>query len=166
MTLNEQIFWGSIVLGICSLLQVLVVARGILAIQSMSRKFTETPRWWHTYAILCTAFAVAVFGHTLQIWVWAFALLNADGMEVLTSRQEAVYFSIVTYTSLGYGDVTLTSDHNIFGAFASVTGLLSFGLSTAFLVGLFTSLFQARNQGQGQGQGALDFLPEKPSDKP
>lgn len=161
MTLNEQIFWGSVVLGLCCLLQVFMVARGIVTIQSMARRFSQSHRWWHTYAILCSAFAVVVLSHTLQVWIWAFALLRAEGMEILSTRHEAVYFSLVTYTTLGYGDVTLTADHNIYGAFASVTGMLSFGLSTAFLVGLFTSLYQANNN----GRNALDFFDTTPDEK-
>ena len=64
------------------------------------------------------------------------------GVEVLQDWNSAVYFSLVSYTSLGYGDVVLGPGARIFGAFSSVTGLLSFGLSTAFLVALMTRLLK------------------------
>ena len=54
----------------------------------------------------------------------------------------ALYFSLVTFTTLGYGDIVLGEGLRIFGAFASVTGLLAFGLSTAFLVALMTRMFE------------------------
>ena len=41
-----------------------------------------------------------------------------------------------------FGDVVLGEGLRIFGAFASVTGLLAFGLSTAFMVALFTQVFK------------------------
>ena len=63
-------------------------------------------------------------------------------MGVLPDIGEAIYFALVTYTTLGYGDVTLPTGYRIFGAFGSVTGLLAFGLSTALLVGLFGRLMQ------------------------
>ena len=52
----------------------------------------------------------------------------------------AVYFSLVTYTTLGYGDIVLAENIRLYGALASVTGLLAFGLSTAFLVAVFAKL--------------------------
>ena len=55
--------------------------------------------------------------------------------ESFESWNTAVYFSIATYTTLGYGDVVLDEGHRIFAAFGAMTGMLAFGISTAFLVG-------------------------------
>ena len=51
-----------------------------------------------------------------------------------------VELGLVTYTTVGYGDVIVGPDYRLFAAMAAVTGLLNFGLSTAFLVGLFGRL--------------------------
>lgn len=64
--------------------------------------------------------------------------------DVLPDWNSALYFSLVTFTTLGYGDIVLGEGLRIFGAFASVTGLLAFGLSTAFMVALMTRVFQER----------------------
>jgi len=53
---------------------------------------------------------------------------------------ESIYFSLVTYAALGYGDVVLGEHFRIFGAMESVTGLLMFGITTAFLVGYFSQV--------------------------
>jgi hypothetical protein len=58
------------------------------------------------------------------------------GFGAFSDLATALYFSLVTYTTLGYGDFVLGPDIRIFASFAAVTGLLTFGLSTAFLVGL------------------------------
>jgi hypothetical protein len=78
--------------------------------------------------------AIAVLSHTIQIWALALVTLTVGA---LPSIAESTYFSLVTYTTFGYGDVTLAPEHRIFGAMGAVTGLLAFGLSTALLVGLF-----------------------------
>ena len=70
-------------------------------------------------------------GHTIQVWLWAVAFVWGGALPTLS---DAVYFSIVTYTTLGYGDITIGPESRIFGAMSAVTGLLNFGLSTAFLV--------------------------------
>ena len=74
-----------------------------------------------------------MLSHTVQVWLWAWALV---GVGTLRDWNSAIYFSLVSYTSLGYGDVILGPGARIFGAFSSVTGLLFFGISTAFLVAL------------------------------
>ncbi|MEY8838159.1 ion channel, partial [Cribrihabitans sp. XS_ASV171] len=79
--------------------------------------------------------------HTIQVWIWALVWV---GFDILPDWNEAIYFSLVTYTTLGYGDITLGPDVRIFGAFASVTGILAIGLSTAFLVALMARLFEGR----------------------
>jgi voltage-gated potassium channel Kch len=78
-------------------------------------------------------FGLLVLSHTVQVWIWAIVLI---WLEALPNLFEAIYFSLVTYTTLGYGDVVLSDNHKIFGAMASVTGLLNFGVSTAFLVAI------------------------------
>ena len=74
-----------------------------------------------------------VIAHTIQVWIWAISFMILDAFDTLS---EAIYFALITYTTVGYGDITLGEAHRIYGAMAAVTGLLNFGLSTAFLVGL------------------------------
>ena len=82
--------------------------------------------------------AIAV-AHALQIWLWAIIWILTDAVADLNT---AIYFSTVTYTTLGYGDVILSPEWRIFATFSAVAGLLTFGISTAFLVGLIGRLFQ------------------------
>lgn len=68
---------------------------------------------------------------SLGVWIWALAL-NALG--VFTTLEEAVYFALVSFPTLGFGDVLLPVEWRILDAMAAANGLLSFGLLTAFLV--------------------------------
>lgn len=137
MTTMMQILAGSAVLALCSILHVgiLVVAIGLL------RRLGERVEHWTIISragtMLGTAFGAVVLAHTVQVWIWAFALLIAGALE---SFDTAIYFALVTATTVGYGDLTLGEAYRTFGAFAGVTGLLTFGLSTAILVGLFERL--------------------------
>ncbi len=87
---------------------------------------------------LAIAFAAVLVGHMIEVWIWALALRWTGA---LTSLEDAVYFAMVTTTTLGYGDVTLARQWRIFGAMAAVSGLMTFGLSTAFLIDVFTRIF-------------------------
>ncbi len=88
--------------------------------------------------LIFVALSYIIFAHTLQVWIWSSGFVLA---KALPDWNTAIYFSLVTYTTLGYGDVVLGPGLRIFAAFASVTGLLGFGLSTAFLVGAAGKVF-------------------------
>ncbi len=141
MTLSQQILWGSLYLGVCFLIEILLLTWCVLVI----RKLLD--RWENANPVIATAGPISValvfiiFTHTVQVWIWAIVWVLGD---VLPDWNTALYFSLVTFTTLGYGDIVLGEQLRIFGAFASVTGLLAFGLSTAFLVALMTRVFQEK----------------------
>lgn len=139
MTTTMQIVLGSILLGLCSLIQILVLISLVRFLRAHADHFNglRTGLRWTTLLVL--SFATVVFAHTIQVWIWAFSFVL---LGALPHIHEAIYFSLVTYTTVGYGDVTVGEEFRIFGAMASVTGLLNFGLSTAFLVGLFTKMLE------------------------
>jgi len=68
---------------------------------------------------------------TIGVWLWAFTLLMLD---VFHTLEMAVYFSLVAYTTLGFGDVLLPQEWRLLSGMAAVNGLLNIGLVTAFLV--------------------------------
>ena len=67
----------------------------------------------------------------LECALWAAAYL---GLGALGSWPEAYYFSATTFTTTGYGDVTLSPTWRPMGNFEAVIGILMFGWSTALLV--------------------------------
>jgi hypothetical protein len=68
---------------------------------------------------------------TAGVWIWAFAL---RGLGAFPTLEEAVYFTLVAFSTLGLGDVVPPSEWRILAAMAAVNGFLSFGLLTALLV--------------------------------
>ena len=133
MGLWAQIACGTLVLSLCSAVHILLIVLSLPWLSALARHERGEPRRHRAAILIGAAFAVVVAGHTVQVWIWAFACLALgafDGVE------PALYFSLSSYTTLGYGDLVLPEGRRIFGAFASVNGMLIFGVSTAFLVGL------------------------------
>lgn len=125
----RQITIGSAVIAVASALHIAVLVVAIDLLPSLAVQFVD-----HGWVLIIAAFAAILLGHTLQVWVWAIALKLIAAIETL---EDAVYFALVTSTTLGYGDVTLSRKWRLFGAMAAVNGLLTFGLSTAFLLEVF-----------------------------
>lgn len=76
--------------------------------------------------------------HTIEAWIWAFIYLKLGEFKDLS---RALYFSVVTCTALGYGDITLSKRWQLLSTFEAMGGLLLFGASTAFLIGFMQKLF-------------------------
>jgi Flp pilus assembly protein protease CpaA len=55
--------------------------------------------------------------------------------------EEALYFSIVTFTTLGYGDITLDADWRLLASIEASTGIIIFGWSTAILMAVVQRLY-------------------------
>jgi len=83
--------------------------------------------------ILIGTIVVLTILHTLQIVVWALAYLYLLPENVLDTFEEATYFSFVTFTTLGYGDITLAGAWRILSGIEALNGVLLLGWSTALL---------------------------------
>ena len=64
------------------------------------------------------------------VWLWA---LYFAKMEAFSSLEEAVYYSLVAYTTLGVGDVAVPIDQRLLAGMTGANGFLMFGLMTAIL---------------------------------
>ena len=135
-----QIVWGTVVLSVCSFIHLVLLAWAVnllIRLGDYTKQHHYSLRWGIMFSL---AFGLVVFAHTVQVWVWAGSFVY---LGVLPGLSSAIYFALVTYTTVGYGDVTVGDGFRVYAAMASVTGLLNFGLSTAFLVGLFAKLLPA-----------------------
>jgi hypothetical protein len=132
-----QIALGSFCLLISALIHVAVFAIGIPKIAWLGVVTQSVRMIWRTALLLSAGVGLLIVAHTCTIWFWAIGLY---GSGAFTEFATSFYFSTVTYTTLGYGDVVLDPAFRIFGSFAAITGLLTFGLSTAFLVGLLVRI--------------------------
>ena len=73
-----------------------------------------------------------------------------DKLDGLTTRlgefeslERALYFSTVTFTTLGYGDLVLNVRWQLLSGFEAVNGIILFGVSTAFVFAVMRRMFEA-----------------------
>ena len=82
--------------------------------------------------------------HLAEISVWAFFYVGAGALPDLSA---ALYFSAVTYTTTGYGDVVLPEGWRLLGAIEAVTGILMCGWSSAFFFAVVNRMYGGRPNG-------------------
>jgi voltage-gated potassium channel Kch len=80
-----------------------------------------------------------LFGvHTIEIW--SYAALYRFVLQTMPDFETALYYSTVTFVSLGYGDVLLPKQWRLVGAIEAANGIILLGWSTAFLVTVINRL--------------------------
>ena len=68
--------------------------------------------------------------------------------ELFQDFETSLYFSLVSYTAIGYGDVVLPQKWRLLGAIQGVSGVLICGLSAAFIFAIMNAMFKARMRPQ------------------
>ena len=81
--------------------------------------------------LLCLAMLWTAVMVTASVWIWALALY---ALQLFPTLEASIYFALVVFTTLGYGDVLLPVEWQLLGGLAAANGLLMFGLLTAMLV--------------------------------
>lgn len=72
--------------------------------------------------------------HLVEVMLWAATYLVVVPGDTLDTWEKSVYFSAVTFTTLGYGDITLpVGDWRVLSGIEALNGILLVGWSTAFL---------------------------------
>ncbi len=137
-----QILTGSAILLFCMGLHLLITVELIRRLHLRSNSAANLA-WRANFKRTSIVFLVFLGSHTLHIYIWAFSISALGALESLSA---SIYFALVTYTTVGYGDVTLGPEFRIFGAMASVSGILLFGLTTAFLVSYLSKVIDAHAQ--------------------
>lgn len=82
----------------------------------------------------------AFTAHTLEVWLygaayWLLVLqlgISGFGGQAVTGFEDALYFSAVTYTSLGFGDLYPVSHMRLVAGVESLNGLVLIGWSASF----------------------------------
>jgi len=70
-----------------------------------------------------------ILAHLAEITIWA---LSYTRLGVVSDPETAVYFSLVTYTTVGYGDVVPAPEWRLLAGVEALTGILMCGWSAAF----------------------------------
>src|SRR3954463_8584946 len=79
--------------------------------------------------------------HLSEITVWAVFYLWRHAMPDL---QAALYFSAVTYTTTGYGDLVLPEPWRLVGGVEALTGILMCGWSTGFFFAIVSRMYETQ----------------------
>lgn len=123
---------------------VIIHAGGITwAIRRLQRHLQTAPPFWRSVGLFILVAAWIVVLHLLEISVWAAFYLWKGAM---ADPASSLYFSAVTYTTTGYGDLVLPREWRLVGGVEALTGILMCGWSTGFFVALVSRLHEVQSR--------------------
>ena len=120
-------------------------ATGTLGILWCLTRYRETGErhfgYLHNTALLSFLVIVLISLHCAEVSCWAsFYIANQCFPEFRT----ALYFSIITFSTVGYGDVVLNEEWRLLGGLEALTGMMMVSWSTVLLLGLCSRISSRR----------------------
>ena len=94
-----------------------------------------------TVLLIVTLFCGILILHLIQTTLWA---VFYYAQNLFSDFETALYFSMVSFTTIGYGDVLLPQRWRLLGVIEGFSGVLLCGVSTAFIFAVTNAMFQFR----------------------
>lgn len=82
------------------------------------------------------------FLNTCEAIIWALLYYFLPEILEINTLEEAIYFSLVTFTTLGFGDVTIGPNYRILTGIEAMNGILLIGWSTALMFATVQSIWK------------------------
>jgi len=102
---------------------------------------SRVTRFWPSTWLLVRIAGLLITLHLIEISLWA---LLYGWRQAMPNLAAAFYFSTVTYTTTGYGDLVLPEAWRLVGGIEALTGILMCGLSTGFFFAVVNQMYQSR----------------------
>jgi hypothetical protein len=132
-TFNVQLAVGAGMLVLC----VLVHGIGLFTLSrvlgsDIEKRFENVqPLSFRGTGFTLIVVASIILIHFIEVWLFAFLY---DYLRALPTFQDALYFSTISYSTIGYNDASIAKDWRMIAALEGMLGVILLGWSTAFLV--------------------------------
>jgi hypothetical protein len=108
----------------------------------LSKSMSWIVQWFQLHrhslgqAVAITATVLGLFFlHTIEVWLWAVVYVVVGAVQGFA---DALYFSTVTFSTLGYGDVMPRPEWRLLTSLEAVNGFILIGWSIAYLIAAST----------------------------
>jgi ion channel len=127
------------IVSLCVLLHVsglLLMARALFSFQD---RLVKTQHGIRYFVLLIVLFTINMLLHVMATIIWAVFYYSRA---LFSDFETSLYFSLASYTTIGYGDVVLTRSWRLLGAIEGISGVLLCGISTAFMFAVLNAIFR------------------------
>jgi voltage-gated potassium channel Kch len=136
------IFLGLLVIGITVVIQGYGTYFWMMKFQDYHKRMTVDQFRRRTLRILIFTASFLIFMHLIQSGVWAGIYVLLPEIDEFENFEKAIYFSLVTFTTLGYGEITIDSEARILAGLEAINGIILIGWSTAFMFSIVQEIIR------------------------
>jgi hypothetical protein len=139
---TQLVFGGSVSL-ICIAIHAMAMT---LVISTARRGLAWRERYSELWlAIIMVATVAVLLGtHLAEVLVWS---LTYSILHVAPENSPVIYFALVNYTTLGYGDIVPVESWRLLGPMTAMSGILLFGWSTAVIFEVLREALRVAGKG-------------------
>ena len=130
----NNILIGCLLIIITTLIHTIITRIVLTIVQKKQSMQSPIRRIVHVDIVIL----IIIMATLLESAAWAATYIYVGSIQQF---EEALYFSLVTYSTLGYGDVTLDSSHRLLSAFEAANGVIMLGWSTAIVVAVIQKVY-------------------------
>ncbi|MEM8800082.1 MAG: ion channel [Pseudomonadota bacterium] len=122
---------GGLVIALVTASHAAFIVAADVVVRRNHKLFIETENSFWNIVELTLVTCWLMGSHLVGTGVWTAAFLFVDAAATI---EEAAYFALVCFTTLGFGDIIIGPPWRLLTGFAAANGLILFGVSTAFLI--------------------------------
>ena len=137
-----NVLLGLFIIGLTVVIQAQGTNYWLQKFISAQKRLTQDQLRKRTVRILIATSSFLITLHLIQASIWALLYLWLPGITEFQSFEKAIYFSLVTFTTLGYGEITIESGNRILAGFEAINGIILIGWSTAFMFFVYQEILK------------------------
>ena len=141
----SQFLIGLSVIIVTGVIHAIVLSFALDRHQSLTTWARTHSAYWQRSIALGASIVWVMSAHLIEVFVWSFVYL---ALGVFDAMEPAVYFVLVAYTTLGFGDIIISESWRLLAGLTAANGFLAFGWSAAFQVEYFARMSERRSGGR------------------
>ena len=115
-----------------------IFAISILRELNAEHRMLRSP--WSRTLLVAGVLLMMFAASLIEVMLYAGAYLRVGAIE---GFERAVYFSMVTFTTLGYGEIVLSENWRMLASFEAANGIILFGWTTALIFAFIQHIISA-----------------------
>ena len=131
--LTQEIATGVGIMVLTTLIHAMFMVGGIRLAEWRMFRFGGTSGHLGKAFLISSHIVWMFLAIVIEAWLWALLYLYNPLITTIPDLETAFYFSMVTYTTLGYGDVVLTGHWRTLASIQAANGVIIFGWTTALI---------------------------------
>lgn len=148
MFLLGKLLIGAVMIAITVIIHAVVCDIVLQFIDSHHRRIILRGRkYWKILALIASVFMICT-ALMVDIWLWTVLFFFVE-YDVFQTFEDCLYFTSVSFTTVGFGDIVLPPEWRILSASAAVNGSILFGWSAAFIFEIMAKLYKGDRRYRG-----------------